>query len=452
MGLKSTIERIKRSFRRKLRRFAFDGWTETRLLEAIETLKHEHELHLRSARKDIMDLAEEFRKSARLVAELMKFAPKQIPPIGQQTLWETGIVGLPSHPDYTYFNPAITKAPDGRVLMFTRRCKDKRREDSDYFREKNDIVVFDLDEKTMRATSMTPLGLRKQEPMEQFEDPRIIRFGNGYGLSCCAFVQGRSYAHQSLFLLDENFNCVNRYDPIYGHNMAQAMGNSGHEKNWLWFSHDGSPHMIYSASPHKVIQMDGLLNPVKEFETNVFDQHWKYGEVRGGTNPIRVDDVFWTFFHSSVKWAVHKRRYFLGAYAFEAKPPFRIVRFTGIPLLTGTSAEHWWPGLPEVVFPCGAYFDGDNKQFVVSYGVNDVLCGYLKIPLTDLESASKQLRYPMDIVSEERRKSIEYGEDLVPPFHKQKKENSRYDRLVQRLEVEQKLLAEGSAGEREGVV
>lgn len=448
MALNSPIDRLKRALRRKLRLLAFENWTETALLEAIETLKSEHEQHLDAVRKNQMNLSEELQKSAHLVAQLMKYAPKQIPPIGQQTLWDVGLIGLPEFPDYTFFNPAIIKAADGRILLFTRRCKDKRRTDTDYFREKNDIVVFELDEQTMKAKTMQPLNLRKHEPDEQFEDPRIIRFGNGYGLSVCAFIQGRSYAHQTMFLLNERFDCVGRFDPIYGNNMAQAAVNAGHEKNWLWFSHDGAPHMIYSASPHVVLKMDGSLNPVEKIQSDVFDRYWKYGEVRGGSNPVRVGDLYWTFFHSSVKWAVHKRRYFMGAYAFEAKHPFRIVRFTINPLLTGSSAENWWPGLPEVVFPCGAYFDGDKQQFVVSYGVNDVRCGYLKIPLAELEAETKQLRHPMDVVGEDHRQSIVYGEDLVPPFQRQRKENSRYDRMVQRLEMEEKASAGSSGGQR----
>lgn len=445
------IDRFKRAFRKKFRAWAFEGWTETNLIHAMDTLRDEHVAHLDAVKKDRLRIVDELQRSAMLVAELMKFAPKPIPPIAEQVLWETGIIQLPEHPDYTYFNPAIIQAHDGRILLFARRCKDKRKNDLDYFREKNDIVVFVLDDR-MQATSMQVLNLRKHEPNEQFEDPRVFRTSNGYVLSCCAFVQGRSFAHQTAFLLNEKFDCFNRFDPIYGNNMAQAMVNSGHEKNWLWFPHEGSPHMVYSASPHTVIRMDGQLNPVEKIESEVFDQYWKYGEVRGGSNPVRVGDLYWTFFHSSVKWAVHKRRYFMGAYAFEAKPPFQIVRFTPMPLLTGTSAEHWWPGLPEVVFPCGSYFDGDRQQFVVSYGVNDVRCGFLKIPMSELEQVTKQLRHPMDIVGKERRESIVYGEDLVPPFHKEKKENSRYAKLVQRLEMEEKSLAGAPAGQRQGVV
>lgn len=445
-----TIE-VKNWLRERLRRWVVQGLSDSDLLKQIETLKSEHELHLQTLRKERNALVQDLRQSASLLVPLMKHLKPQIPPFSGQVLWETGVIEFPASPDYVYFNPAITKAPDGRILMFTRRCKDKRVSDTDYFREKNDLVVAELDEK-FRVKSITPLTFKKHDVAEQFEDPRVIRFGGHWGVSCCAFVQGRSYAHQAMMLLNDRLEFVGRFDPIYGNNMAQAMVNEGHEKNWLWFRHDGKPHMIYSAAPHVVVEMDGVLNPVKKHVTEVFNRHWEYGEVRGGTNPIRVGDVYWTFFHSSVKWNVHKRRYFMGAYAFEAKPPFQMVRFTTIPLLTGTSAENWYAGLPEVVFPCGAYFDEGSKEFVVSYGINDIKCGYMKLPLVDLESVSSMLRYPMDLVGEERRKEMVFGEDLVPPFHKVKNDNSRYNRMVQILEAKEALVEGPATSGREGVV
>jgi len=445
-----TIE-VKNWLRKRLRDWVFGVLPDSDLIKKIEILKWEHEQHLQTLRERQQTLVDDLEKSGRLLKPLMKHLPKQIPPISGQVLWETGIIEFPASPDYVYFNPAITQAPDGRILLFTRRCKDKRKNDTDYFKEKNDLVVAELDE-SMKVKTITPLMFRKHDVAEQFEDPRVVRFGEAWGVSCCAFVQGRSFAHQAMMLLNERMECVNRFDPIYGKNMAQAMVNDGHEKNWLWFSHDRRPHLIYSASPHRVVEMDGMLQPVKEHVSEVFSRHWEYGEVRGGTNPIRVGDVYWTFFHSSVKWNVHSRRYFMGAYAFEAKAPFQIVRFTNVPLLTGTSAEHWHPGLPEVVFPCGAYFDGNSKKFVVSYGVNDIKCGYLKIPLEDLEEVSQTLRYPMDLVGKAKRENMVYGEDLIPPFHRLKKENSRYDRLVQRLEAEQEMVEGLASSGCEGMV
>jgi len=145
--------------------------------------------------------------------------------------------------------------------------------------------------------------------------------------------------------------------------------------------------------------------------------------------------LYWTFFHSSLPWINGKRRYYMGAYAFEMKAPFRIVRMTTLPILTGTNQQDWWPGLPAVVFPCGAFFDSAKNQFVISYGINDVDCGYLRLPLSDLLEITKVIRPERDIVSPE--KPVRMGEvlDPIPRFHKQKKRTlKRYDQLAKRLD------------------
>lgn len=34
--------------------------------------------------------------------------------------------------------------PDGKILLFARRCRNKREKDEDVYVEKNDIVAFEL--------------------------------------------------------------------------------------------------------------------------------------------------------------------------------------------------------------------------------------------------------------------------------------------------------------------
>jgi hypothetical protein len=112
----------------------------------------------------------------------------------------------------------------------------------------------------------------------------------------------------------------------------------------------------------------------------------------------------------------------MGAYAFEAKAPFRIVRMTTLPLLTGTNQQDWWPGLPAVVFPCGAFFDSAKNNFVISYGINDVDCGYMKLPLADLLEVTKVIRPKLD---------------PIPERHKLKRnKKSKYNELAKRLDEE----------------
>lgn len=424
-----------------LKRFANGGDGHADLLMQIEELRKtlelrtkEHEEHLTEVREERdhwLSLYDELKFAAEF---LMSYAKNDVPKLTEQTDWEVGKIVLPAETGTYYFNPAIMQEADGRIMLFARRCRNKREKDEDVYVEKNDIVAFELS-KDLRATKKSILQLTAGYPNEQFEDPRVVKFGDKYGVSCCTFVPFKSYAHQAMFLLDKQFLNVGRFDPVYGNNYAQAMVNDGHEKNWLYFVHDNAPHVVYSANPHVVVRLNGRLEKEQEYVTNEFNPLWKFGEVRGGSNPILADGLYWTFFHSSLPWINKKRRYYMGAYAFEAKAPFRIVRMTTMPILTGTNQEDWWPGLPAVVFPCGAFFDSAKNQFVISYGINDVDCGYMRLPLSDLLEITKMIRPERDIVSPE--KPVRMGEvlDPIPRFHKQKKRTlKRYDQLAKRLD------------------
>jgi predicted GH43/DUF377 family glycosyl hydrolase len=241
---------------------------------------------------------------------------------------------------------------------------------------------------------------------------------------------------------------VGRFDPIYGNNYAQAMINDGHEKNWLYFVHDNAPHMVYSANPHVVVRLNGRLEKDAEYVTEEFNPLWKFGEVRGGTNPIYADGLYWTFFHSSLPWINNTRRYYMGAYAFESKAPFRIARMTTLPLLTGTNQQDWWPGLPAVVFPCGAFFDSAKNHFVISYGINDVDCGYMKLPLADLLEVTKVIRPKRDVVNKENPPKLTDVLDPIPERHKLKRnKKSKYNELAKRLDEEPEQTSEAGPAE-----
>jgi hypothetical protein len=72
----------------------------------------------------------------------------------------------------------------------------------------------------------------------------------------------------------------------------------------------------------------------------------------------------------------------MGCYAFEAKLPFHITRITEEPLLIGSQNDYWVDKKPLVVFPCGSLLRG--QEWLVTLGVNDLKCGWIKIPHKDL--------------------------------------------------------------------
>ena len=440
-----------------LKRFANGGDGQADLLMQIEDLQKtleirtkENEEHLTEVREERDHWLAQYDEIKFAAEFLMSYAKNDVPMLAEQCDWEVGKITLPEEVGTYYFNPAIIQEPSGQILLFTRRCRNKREKDEDVYLEKNDIVVFELT-KDLGAIKKALLNLTSHMPGEQFEDPRIVKFGDKYGLSCCTFVPFKSYAHQAMFVLDKQFLNVARFDPIYGNNYAQAMVNDGHEKNWLYFVHDNTPHMVYSANPHVVVRMNGRLEKEAEYVTDEFNPLWKFGEVRGGSNPILVDGLYWTFFHSSLPWINKKRRYYMGAYAFEAKAPFRIVRMTTLPLLTGTNQQDWWPGLPAVVFPCGAFYDSAKNHFVVSYGINDVDCGYIKLPLADMLEVTKVIRPKRDVVTPEKPIKLDDVLDPIPQRHKLKRnKKTKYDKLAERLNEDPEIGPEESAGGKYG--
>jgi hypothetical protein len=173
--------------------------------------------------------------------------------------------------------------------------------------------------------------------------------------------------------------------PKYGQNDF-----SGMEKNWVFFSHGGKVHAIYSCHfDHIVLELDGE-KVTQEYHTP--GPTWEYGEIRGGTPPVPYQDGTWLrFFHSRIWDRKRPRkprnkterifqpqdripwRYYVGALVMESEPPFRVLDVSSSPILTGT--EQWVPGCPHwkpnVVIPYGCVPQADG--WTVSLGVNDAL-------------------------------------------------------------------------------
>lgn len=165
---------------------------------------------------------------------------------------------------------------------------------------------------------------------------------------------------------------------------------SGMEKNWVFFSHGGKIHAIYSCHfDHVVLELDGE-KVTREYHTP--GPRWQYGEIRGGTPPVPYKDGTWLrFFHSRIWDRKNPRkprnkterifqaqdripwRYYVGALVMESEPPFRVLSVSSSPILTGT--EQWIPGCPHwkpnVVIPYGCVPQEDG--WTVSLGVNDAL-------------------------------------------------------------------------------
>ena len=306
---------------------------------------------------------------AALRPEATKFT---VPSFREQTEWPCGIYSFPDESvRRIYFNCAIVHWR-GTDWLITRQMVRQ------YGLDISSLAAWELKDNVPGAKY--PIGIQKYFMAEQHEDPRAFIFKDKIVVACCNFIQQRTFAHQIIGTLSDNFAMRQPVHLEFGKNRAAGIQrNKGHEKNWTWFVHDGAPHFVYRPVPHLVCRFEGKVTAkYKDYRRNV---DWKWGDIRGGTCPERVGDEYISFFHSSLPINDGaSRRYYMGAYAFEAKPPFRITRYTRFPMLVGSEADK---GTKPVVFPCGSIFR--NGEWLVVGGLNDWKCFWLRIPHEDLE-------------------------------------------------------------------
>lgn len=245
-----------------------------------------------------------------------------------------------------------------------------------------------------------------EEPLEipgkgSFEDARVFTHNDRNYIAYTEGIYDRTpfLSIQQLSLLSEDWQPEEKLCVPYGGN-----GNGRRsEKNWQFFSHDGALHFIYSIVPHIVVRLGDDFRPAEEYRTDA-PLNWPWGEVlRGGTPPLRVGptgEAYLTFFHSHAVHRQANRRYAMGAYLFDSKPPFTIRKISPV-LLRASDQDKITPNPsvpgwnPLVVFPMGAWYSGGSVT--VTCGVNDSFDALVRIDdikFHDVDEYAKpKLRY-----------------------------------------------------------
>lgn len=174
----------------------------------------------------------------------------------------------------------------------------------------------------------------------------------------------------------------------FGKNHAKVQG---HEKNWQFFDDAGDLAFVYSVHPHVVIHAASG----RHFQTlsqGADDWTRSWGEMHGGTPPVRLPDGrYLSFFNSFIGHSEHQRRYVIGAYLFEgANNNYRVSHIIDKPLVVGSKREGflwqspvYWE--PIVAFATGAVYE-DSGHIRLSYGVNDCFAETATFPVDALLS------------------------------------------------------------------
>lgn len=299
------------------------------------------------------------------------FEPMWAPSADRQLLMiglEHGRFEFPDK-DRLYFNTSVVTV-DGKRLLFSRSAI----KDGYGNRIDNRIEVHEWGPKRIEKVTevRAPSG-------DWVEDPRILKLAihpaNETGLYLSYTQVDKNMAKQCFADLLHDFQIGTPHRVDYGKN-----GSRGPEKNWTWF-YDGNGSsgwsFIYELKPHTVVRVswDGKVDGVLETRTG-WDA-WSHGRPRGGTSPVKVGGEWFAIFHSSLPWLEYHRKYFAGAYAFSAEPPYHITRITPAPLLYGTPNDPRMGVRHSNVFPMGALHD--NGEWLVTMGVNDECSMWFKM-------------------------------------------------------------------------
>lgn len=293
---------------------------------------------------------------------------------------EVGIFSTPNIRDTYFFNPTLVDFGSRRWVLFRRSFFNL----GPWKKYRTTVSRFEL-LGDMTLGPEIPLQIPKGDLLEQTDDPRCSIINGKIHLGVCSWitpVDGKPIAVRQKVMELHDWLPRNPVEVPYGFNGQRGKS----EKNWLWFEHDQTRHCVYQSDPMTVLREEGGQF-VEEYRTpNNFP--WGFGQIRGGTPPILIGDEYLTFFHSSLPWKIicpagMRNRYYMGAMTFQAKPPFSVTRLTPQPMLVGTFNERHIPISPPCVFPSGALLN--KGKWLVSYGINDVIGGWMKIDHSTVE-------------------------------------------------------------------
>lgn len=201
-------------------------------------------------------------------------------------------------------------------------------------------------------------------------DPRLFEKGGrvyiSYGSAYEGDADGVSRSRINLVEIDYKHG-----EFVLGKSVAMKLKNiQKFEKNWSIFSYDDELFYTYQIQPHKVLSVDPAHGFCKEIALTDTPFEWKFGELRGGTPALELQDCYLAFFHSGM-WFLGRHFYFMGAYTFSKHPPFKILKMSADPFFYHefyTSDRN--PNIvSNVTFP-GGYF-AENGKIYLCYGEND---------------------------------------------------------------------------------
>jgi predicted GH43/DUF377 family glycosyl hydrolase len=230
------------------------------------------------------------------------------------------------------------------------------------------------------------------------EDPRLFKMGNQ------TYITYNDIADNNM---ESRMIHIAKLDPettTLSDRVVLDLGIRRIEKNWAPFTREeegeNKLYFGYYFNPHVILKMNDptkneLTHVLKPNHIAVQTMPWKYsyGIVRGGTPPILVDGQYLAFFHSFFR-EKGKIWYVMGAYTFEANPPFRVTACSAHPIkfkgMYDTKKKNTAYSRKPSVFPAGLILDKEEGKEVLHLSLGENDCG-MKVVTFDKEALLKSL-------------------------------------------------------------
>ena len=204
------------------------------------------------------------------------------------------------------------------------------------------------------ATNDTYLGVYNEiEPLDQpvyGQDPRMIIHNDTHiqlfftSMSLGMKHQKMGVAELQYLEAEKRMSVTYVYQPILLEHQKTSV-----QKNWSPFVHNGEVLLVQSINPLTVVRLQGYGTTAviaqlvsKDNFTHV---NCLIGELRGGTNAIRLHDRYLAFYHQRTKlpWDF-MTSYLFGAYSFTLDPPFRLLSISPAPIMPKRLYSGPWQG------------------------------------------------------------------------------------------------------------
>lgn len=281
------------------------------------------------------------------------------------------------------FNPGLLRDGDGWLLACRIVGPDGRRRislcrlDARFQVHVGSAVPFS-DHVRFRADATYP-----ETAYHWFADPRLYRLE---GRLFVYWNSGWHEPHNCQFLQEIDAASLLPRGPA---RELRFDGRQKLEKNWTFFAAGNGLHAVYTIAPHRILSFslagDGDLALTETARTDWTLPGYPacHGGLRGGTPPVLAEGRFWAFCHT-VHDGADGYRYLPAAYTFAAEAPFRPLAGPKEPLTLGNpfggarTYERLNPAVGEVIYPCGAAWDG--ARWIVSHGLNDEYCALSFLP------------------------------------------------------------------------